>query len=85
MNDKIEELFRNQNHILEAVKNLNERLETIEEKYDDQRFVEVKEILKSQTMIYEIIVNNSDDIALMLKVRDEHENAMQLGTENVHA
>ena len=53
--------------------------------YDDQRFVEVKEILKSQNMIDEIIVKNSDDIALMLKVRDEHENAMQLGTENLHA
>ena len=49
--DKMEELFRNQNNICEAVKNLNERLETIEEKFDDQKIDEIQEIINSQIMI----------------------------------
>ena len=60
--DKIEELFQNQTYILEAVKNLNERLTSIEERLDDQRMLEVKEILESQAIIDEIIVKNTDDI-----------------------
>lgn len=64
---EIDELHRNQNHILEAVKNLNERLEKMEEKLDDQKCDEFKEILNSQRMIDEIIVKNSDDIALLMK------------------
>ena len=64
---EIDELHRNQNHILEAVQNLNERLEKMEEKLDDQKCDEFKEILNSQRMIDEIIVKNSDDIALLMK------------------
>ena len=60
--DKIEELFQNQTYILEAVNNLNERLTSIEERLDDQRMLEVKEILESQAIIDEIIVKNTDDI-----------------------
>ena len=60
--DKIEELFQNQTYILEAVKNLNERLTSIEERLDGQRMLEVKEILESQAIIDEIVVKNTDDI-----------------------
>ena len=47
MNDKIGELFQ---------KNLNERLEKIEEKFDDKIVDEIKEILNSQAMLDEITV-----------------------------
>ena len=48
MTEKIEELYKNQNNIIDAIKNLNERLETIEDKLDDNKFNEVNEILSSQ-------------------------------------
>ena len=64
----MEERHRNQSHILEAVKNLNESLETIEEKFDDQKIDEIKDLLNSQTMI-----NNSDDIKMLMKVINENE------------
>ena len=52
---KIDELSRNQNHIIEAVTNLNERLERMEEKFDDEKCDEFKEIQNSQRLIDEII------------------------------
>ena len=52
---KIDELSRNQNHIIEAVTNLNERLERMEEKFDDEKCDEFKEIQNSQRLIVEII------------------------------
>ena len=36
---------------MEAVKNLNKRLKTIEEKFDDQKIDEIKEMINSQIMI----------------------------------
>ena len=35
--DQIEEILENQNYILDAVKNLDERLKAIEENIDDDR------------------------------------------------
>ena len=52
---KIDELSRNQKHIIEAVTNLNERLERMEEKFDDEKCDEFKEIQNSQRLIDEII------------------------------
>ena len=52
--DQIEELLENQNFILDAVKNLNERLEAIESSSDIDGV---------------IVKNNSDDIALMKKIK----------------
>ena len=74
MKEKIGELFQNQSQILEAVKNLNERLLIIEKKAADVD--EVKEIIDTQSTIDEILVKNCDDIALILKGKKENENAM---------
>ena len=74
---QIEELLENQKYILDAVKNLNKRLVAIEEKMDDDKIKDLKDILESQNMIDEIIVKNSDDIELMKKVKDENEDAIK--------
>ena len=66
------ELAENQEHILIAIKNLNERLEAIEGKTDDDNLENLKDILNSQTMIDEIIVKNSDDILRMKRTKDEN-------------
>ena len=55
--------------MLNAIKNLNGRLEAIEEKVDDNKIKDLKDILESQSLIDEIVVNNSDDIAIMKKVQ----------------
>ena len=52
--------------------NLNERLTSMEEKIDDQKMLEVKEILESQAIIDEIIVKNTDDIVLMKKMKQDN-------------
>ena len=74
-NNQIDELMNNQNHILEAIQNLNERLVVVEEKLNDDHADEVKNIVETQAMIDKIIVKNSDDIVLMKKayieVREE--------------
>ena len=71
-NGKIEELFQNQTYILEAETNLNKRLTSMEEKIDDQKMLEVKEILESQAIIDEIVVQNTDDIVLMKKMKQDN-------------
>ena len=38
---------------------------------------EVQDILKSQTMIDEIIVKNSDDILILKKAKDENSDAIR--------
>ena len=67
--DQIEEVLENQNYILDAIKNLNERLVVIEENVDDDKLKYLKEIIESQSMIDEILVRNSDDVALMQKAK----------------
>ena len=76
--DQIEELFKNQTYILDAVKNLNERLEAIEEKIDTGKIDDIKDILDSQVMIDAIIVKNSDDITVMKKVKEENGDAIKM-------
>ena len=66
-NNQIDELMNNQNHILEAIQNLNERLVVVEEKLNDDHADEVKNIVETQAMIDKIIVKHSDDIILMKK------------------
>ena len=73
----MEELFSNQTHILEAIQNLNERLGAIEEKLDDQVIDDVKEMIKSQTMVDEIIVKNSDKIAILFKVNEANQDEIE--------
>ena len=76
-NDQIEEVLKNQNFILEAVTNLNARLEAIEKQNDDEQTTDLKEILESQALIDGIIVKNSEDIALMKKVKKENKDAIK--------
>ena len=48
MKAQIEELFRNQNQILEGGNNLNDRMDAIEENMDDDNINDIQEILDSQ-------------------------------------
>ena len=76
--DQIEEIIDNQNHILEAVRNLNERLEVIEGRVDDDKINDLKEIIEFKAMIDEELVKNSDDIALMNKMKQENNDSLKL-------
>ena len=78
INEIIEELLTNQDIILEAVKNLNERVEVIENKIDDDKLSDLKDIIETQAVIDEVVVKSSDDIALMQKVKDENSRAIKL-------
>ena len=77
MKDQIDELLENQNSIVGAVKNLNERLEAIEKKMDDESIKNMKDILEGQALIDEVIVKNTDDIALMKKIKQENKDAIK--------
>ena len=75
MNEKIkkeqlDEILLNQNYILDAVQNLNVRLEALEEKIDDDKMKDLKDILESHPMLDEIVVKNSDDIVLLVKLKE---------------
>ena len=75
MNEKIkkeqlDEILLNQNYILDAVQNLNVRLEALEEKIDDDKMKDLKDILEGQSMLDEIVVKNSDDIVLLVKLKE---------------
>ena len=56
MKDQIEELLENQNFVVDAVKNLNERLGAIEKKMDDESINDMKDILEGQAVIDKVIV-----------------------------
>ena len=56
------ELNENQNHILEAVQFLSERLEHFEEKFNNEQINDLKDIIDSQQTMDAIVVKNSDDI-----------------------
>ena len=62
----------NQTHILNAVQNLNERLLAIEEKVDDEKLNDLKDITETQGMIDALIVKNSDDITRLIKQKTEN-------------
>ena len=64
LKEKVIELEENQNHMLKAIQNLNERLEGMEKRKN-----EVQDIFKSQSMIDEILVKNSDDITVIKKTK----------------
>ena len=74
--DQVSELMRNQKHILEAIKYLNERIDIIDKTKDDKSG-EVENILESQAMLDQIIVKNSDDILLIKKTKDANAAAIK--------
>ena len=65
--EQMDEILLNQNYILDAVQNLNLRLESLEEKIDDDKIKDLTEILEGQSMMDELVVKNSDDIVLLVK------------------
>ena len=74
---QVRELMKNQNHILEAIKYLDERVKDIIDKEDNDKGNEVDNILESQAMIDQIIVQNSDAIAALKKAKDENCDAIK--------
>ena len=74
--DQVSELMRNQKHILEAIKYLNERIDIIDKTKDDKSG-EVVNILESQAMLDQIIVNNSDNILIIKKTKDANAAAIK--------
>ena len=69
MKKDISELMRNQEHMLVAIKYLNERVEDMVEKAMKDNTKDVEDILESQEMIDKLIVKNSDDILLIKKTK----------------
>ena len=74
---KINELMENQTHMLEAIIYLDERLKQVEDETVDNQKSEVKDIFESQAMLDEIIVNNSDDILVMKKSKQDNDVAIK--------
>ena len=58
---KVKELVVNPDHMLNAIKFLNEKLEDVTEKVNNEKS-DVRELLDSQAMIDAFIVKTSDDI-----------------------
>ena len=77
MKKDISELMRNQEHMLVAIKYLNERVEDMVEKAMKDNTKDVEDILESQEMIDKLIVKNSDDILLIKKAKDENAAAIR--------
>ena len=75
--DQVDEVLENQNYILDAVKNLNERLVAIEEKVEDEKLMDLKNIVESQTMIDQLIAKNCDDIAIIKRIKEENEESIK--------
>ena len=74
----VSELMKNQRHILEAIKYLDEKVKDIIEKTKDDKKDEVKDIIESQVMIDEIIVKNSDDIRFIKQIKEENAKSIKL-------
>ena len=69
---QVDELMKNQRHILEAVNYLDERIKEVIAKSKDNESNDIKNILDSQAMIDELLVKNSDDIEIMKKSKEEN-------------
>ena len=68
---QVKELMENQNHMLVAIKFLDERLKEFTDKLKGNE-PDVKEILESQAMIDAMSVKNSDDIMCHEKIKEEN-------------
>ena len=66
---KIKEIVETQDHILKAIKHLNERLEALVNRRSNYNPEDVRNILQSQEMIDAIVVKNSDDILILRKIK----------------
>ena len=69
--DKIDEWPKNQIYFLDVIANLNERVTATEEKNNDSKIYDLKDVLDSETIGDEFLVNNSNDIISMKKNTQE--------------
>ena len=69
---QVRELMKNQKHILEAIKYLDDRIKDIIDKSEPDKRKEVENILENQAMIDQIIVQNSDAILALQKAKDKN-------------
>ena len=74
---KVEELIVNQDHMLNAIKYLSERLEEVTEKVNYEKS-DVRELIDSQAMTDAIIVKTSDDILSIKKTKEENVAAIKM-------
>ena len=74
MYENIDDLMTNQRHILEAIKYLKEQVEDIvnKDKVNNEKEVEVDQILESQAMLDELLVKNCDDILRIKRKKKEN-------------
>ena len=68
---KVKELVVNQDHMLNAIKFLSEKLEEVTEKVNNDKS-DVRELLESQAMIDALVVKTSDDILSIKKAKEEN-------------
>ena len=78
------ELNKNQNHVLEAIKDLNERLEHLEDIFKDDKLNNLQEIIESQEIIDGIVVKNADDMILIKKKKEQNEESIKSLEEKIY-
>ena len=75
--EQVQNFKNNQEHVIEAVKDLNDRFGAIESVIDLEKLKELKDILKSQEMLDELLVKNSDDIKLLQNWKNDNLKAQE--------
>ena len=73
ISSKVKELIVNQEHMLNAIKYLSEKVEDITNQLNCEK-VNIRDILESK----EIVVKNSNDILLIRKTREENDAAIKI-------
>lgn len=77
LEEQVETLKNNQEHVIEAFKNLNDRFGAIEGIIDVGQLKDAKNIVESQAMIDELIVKNADDIKILQEWKKRNLEAIQ--------
>ena len=75
---QVNELMENQTHILAAIKYLDERIQEGIDKTKDKTIDNVKDIHEGQAKIEAIIVKNTDDIAVIKKIKEKNDDAIKV-------
>ena len=70
--------MNNQNHILTAIKYLDEKVKDVIDKAEDTESDEIKNIIESKAMLDGIIVKHSDDILVMKKTKADNADAIKV-------
>ena len=85
MYENIDDLMTNHRHILEAIKYLKEQVEDIvnKDKVNNEKEVEVDQILESQAMLDELLVKNCDDILRIKRIKEENADNIKVLDEKI--